>query len=241
MRLCLLIEYDGTRYAGWQIQKGLRTIQGEIEAALNKILHESIRVIGAGRTDSGVHARGQIAHFDVQDGISFTKLQQALNGLLDKDIRIKDVQKVNAQFHARYSAINREYNYIIAKIPLALYRKYSWYVPCRLNVTRMQEGVSYIRGRQDFTSFCRKIAKAKHYQCTVDKANWIDEDEILRFIIKSDRFLHGMVRALVGTLVDIGRGKLSPSDMKKIMEKRDRIYASQSAPAQGLILDRIYY
>jgi len=182
MRLCLLIEYDGTRYAGWQIQKGLRTIQGEIEAALSKILHESIRVTGAGRTDSGVHARGQIAHFDAQHGISFTKLQRALNGLLDKDIRIKAVQEVNAQFHARYSAKGRKYNYSIAKIPLALYRKYSWYIPYRLNVARMQESVSYIQGKHDFTSFCKQIATVKHYQCTVDEASWIDEDEILRFI-----------------------------------------------------------
>jgi tRNA pseudouridine38-40 synthase len=241
MKLYLLIEYDGTRYAGWQVQIGQRTIQGEIERALATIFHQSIRVIGAGRTDSGVHARGQIAHIDVINEIALSKLKRALNGLLARDIRIKEVKEANSDFHARYSATGRKYHYIITKKPSALIRNYSWHLSYDLNIDRMQDAAFRIQGKHDFKSFCKSLARVNNYDCQVDEAQWVEESDTLKFVIKSNRFLHGMVRALVGTFVDVGKGKLIPEEIEQILSKRNRIYASQSAPAQGLILERVYY
>jgi tRNA pseudouridine38-40 synthase len=241
MRLRLLIEYEGTNYSGWQIQRGNCTIQGEIEAALNIILHKPVRITGAGRTDSGVHARGQIAHLNVDLSQDLKKLQASLNGLLSRDVRIKDISKVNDDFHARYSAIGREYCYLLSRKPSALFRNFSWYIPYALDVDRMRHATTYIIGKHDFRSFCRAISTVKHHYCIVQEAKWFEEDEMLKFIIKANRFIHGMVRALVGTLIDVGRGKLNGHDFKEILLTRNRIYAGQSAPAKGLILEKIYY
>jgi tRNA pseudouridine38-40 synthase len=241
MRIRLLIEYDGTDYAGWQIQKGQRTIQGEIEGALNTVLQNAMRITGAGRTDTGVHARGQVAHLDINKRIELNKLQRALNGILSKDIRIKGISTTSNEFHARYSAKGRKYLYQISRTPLALLRNFSWYLPYSLNLNSMDEAASYVIGKHDFRSFCRTISTVKHHTCTVEDAEWIEEGEIIKFSIQANRFIHGMVRALVGTLVDVGREKLQCSDFINILKSRNRIYAGQSAPAKGLILDKIYY
>jgi tRNA pseudouridine38-40 synthase len=241
MRVRLLIEYDGTDYAGWQIQKGQRTIQGEIEAALNTVLQSAMRITGAGRTDTGVHARGQVAHLDINEQIELNKLQRALNGVLSKDIRIKSISTASDEFHARYSAKARKYLYQISRIPLALLRNFSWYLPYSLDLDCMIKATSYIIGKHDFRSFCRTISSVKHHYCTVEEAEWLEDGELMRFSIKANRFIHGMVRALVGTLVDVGREKLNCADFQKIVKSQNRIYAGQSAPAKGLILDKIYY
>lgn len=241
MRVRLLIEYDGTDYTGWQIQKGQRTIQGEIEAALNTVLQSTMRITGAGRTDTGVHARGQVAHLDINELIELNKLQRALNGVLYKDIRIKGISTASDEFHARYSAKARKYLYQISRTPLALLRNFSWYLPYSLNLDFMAEAASYIIGKHDFRSFCRTISTVKHHYCTIEHAQWIEEGEIIKFSIKANRFIHGMVRALVGTMVDVGREKLNCNDFQNILESQNRIYAGQSAPAKGLILDKIFY
>ena len=241
MRLRLLVEYDGTDYAGWQIQKGLRTIQGEIETALKIIVKKTVRITGAGRTDAGVHARGQIAHLDIDMLQNLKKLQNSLNGILSSDICIKEIDRVNDDFHARYSAAAREYCYLLTRKPSALLRNLSWYVPYTLNVKQMREATSFIIGKHDFRSFCRVVSTVKNHYCNVQEAKWIEKSETLKFIIKANRFIHGMVRALVGTLVDVGRGKLNGDDFKEILLTRNRIHAGQSAPAKGLILEKIYY
>jgi tRNA pseudouridine38-40 synthase len=241
MKYVLFIEYDGTEYAGWQIQREQRTIQGEIERNLCIILKEPVKIIGAGRTDAGVHARGQVANFSYSSPLDLFEIQRSLNGLLEKDIRIKKVLQTVDDFHARYSAKLREYHYQIALKPTALKRNFCWYVPYKLNVKNIKKTTDKIIGQHNFRSFCRVIYEGSNYYCTVEEAHWQSDEHYLKFIIKANRFLHGMVRALVGTFVDIGRNKLLISDMDKILSGGDRSLAGNSAPAKGLILERIYY
>jgi tRNA pseudouridine38-40 synthase len=240
-RFQLLIEYEGSNYSGWQIQNNERTIQGEIEKALHVILRTTIRITGAGRTDSGVHARGQVAHFDSTKSLDLNRLKRSLNGVLEKDIRIKSINKVSDDFHARYHAKWRIYKYQIATEPQALFRNQCWYLSVPLNVNDMNIACKEILGQHNFKSFCRSIANMSNYMCTVSDALWSRESELLIFTIKANRFLHGMVRALVGTLVDIGRGKLEMISITEIIDAQDRIFARQSAPVRGLILEEIVY
>ena len=241
MRFRLIIEYDGSVYNGWQLQKGQSTVQGEIEHALKQIFSDHVGIIGAGRTDAGVHARGQVAHFDLEYPTDPNNLLRSLNGILQNDIRIKDVSLVEPDFHARYSAKFREYHYCISPQPTAMLRHFTWHLTYNLDLNQLNKAAKYILGNIDFTSFCRKKSDVKNHFCNVKKAEWIKKDDLIIFIIQADRFLHGMVRALVGTFVDIGRNKLTVSDMNTILRDKNRSSASQSAPARGLILERVFY
>jgi len=241
MRFRLIIEYDGSAYKGWQIQTGQITIQGEIEHALKQIFSDHVGIIGAGRTDSGVHARGQVAHFDLEYPLEPNKLMRSLNGILNNDIRIKDVSLVGSNFHARYSAKSREYHYCISPQPTAMLRNYSWHLTYNLDLNQLNRAAKCIKGKNDFTSFCRTKSDVNNHFCHIKKAEWLKKDNFFVFIIQADRFLHGMVRALVGTFVDVGRNKLTVADIKDILRDKNRSSASQSAPARGLILERVLY
>lgn len=240
-RLRFLIEYDGSRYSGWQVQIKDRTVQGEIQNALHLICRESCQVIGAGRTDTGVHARGQVAHADLENLPDLGRLKRSLNGILDKDIRIKDIQVTSNDFHARFSAKTRIYRYQIANTPQALMRNQCWEYLGELDVPLMNDAANCVLGTHDFKGFCRAIAKVNNYLCTVHSAGWQNKGNLIEFRVEANRFLHGMVRALVGTMVDIGRNKRPLQDMNQILKGRDRRKASQAAPAKGLILDEITY
>jgi len=240
-RFRMLIDYDGSAYCGWQIQTNNKTVQGEIQAALGVILKESCLVTGAGRTDTGVHARGQVAHAVLSNLPDLKRLKRSLNGILDPDIRIKDIADVSDDFHARYSAKWRIYHYQIAKSPQALIRNQCWLMAIPLDIDKMNDAAGRIIGEYDFTAFCRANMEVKNHVCTVIDANWRNKEELIIFSIKANRFLHGMVRALVGTLVDIGRGRLPVGEIENIISSKDRKYASQSAPAKGLILEKIIY
>jgi len=240
-RYSLLIEYDGTNYSGWQIQNNQATIQKEIEKALKVIYRKDIRITGAGRTDTGVHARGQVAHFDYEGQIETVKAIRSLNGLLPKDIRIKNCRQESEKFHSRFSAKERNYCYFIKKEPTVLLRRYSWFVSFNLNLEKMQKASDLIVGKHNFQSFCKVKSDVKHHVCEIREATWIEEDNMLIFNISADRFLHGMVRALVGTLVDVGNSKITIENFKKIIKSGDRTKASQAAPARGLVLERIQY
>lgn len=241
MRFCLFLEYDGAAYSGWQIQQGQITIQGEIECALEVITGEKILITGAGRTDTGVHARGQVAHFDLTTEIEIGKLQRSLNGILKKDIRIVSIEGVDSSFHARYDAKLREYRYVIAHRPIALMRNHAWYINFHLDLDKMNKASQFIYGRHDFKSFCRAKSEVKNHFCTVKKAIWSEQNGFIQFLIQADRFLHGMVRTLVGTMVDIGRSKREVLFIEEILNKKNRSEAGQTAPAKGLILEKIYY
>jgi len=241
MRYSLLIEYDGSEYSGWQIQKAQKTVQGEIEKALEVILKTKTGIVGAGRTDSGVHAKGQVAHFDYNSKLDFNQFQRSLNGLLPTDIRIKGCKLEEDDFHARYSAKERKYSYYISNKPTAIYRLYSWQLNYNLDITQMQKATNKILGKHDFKSFCRNISEVSHHNCDIKTADWIKNESTLIFEIAADRFLHGMVRALVGTFVDIGIGKITIDEFIRILDAKDRTKASQAAPAKGLFLELVKY
>lgn len=237
----LMVEYDGTDFVGWQIQAHGRTVQEEIEKALGQILQEKVNVIGAGRTDAGVHARGQVANFRTQSTLSLNAIQGGLQGLLPEDIVIQAADEVDNDFHARFSAKGRIYRYYISKQPTALNRRFCWFVKFRLSTQWMSQCADSIVGTCDLTSFCVAKSDVKHHMCTVNFARWIERDAMLVFEIGANRFLHGMVRALVGTMVDVGRGYFTLGDFTKILEAKDRSAAGMSAPPQGLFLEQIIY
>jgi len=237
----LTIEYDGTNYVGWQRQENGKSIQGEIESVLKNILQEDINLIGSGRTDAGVHARGQVANFRTVTKLSLSEIKGGLNGLLPDDIVIHEVEEVNINFHARYDAKERHYSYLITRVPSALMRHYSWFVKYDLDTDLMRKSADVILGSHNFESFCKVNSSVENFVCNVISAEWEVEDHLLRFKISADRFLYGMVRALVGTMVDLGRGFLSFDDYLYILGKKNRSEAGMSAPAKGLTLEKVIY
>ena len=237
----LLLEYDGTNYVGWQRQENGRSIQGEIEDVLCKMLQEGVGVVGAGRTDAGVHARGQAANFHTRSKLSTAEIQGGLQGLLPEDIVVQNVEEVPMEFHARYSAKERVYSYLITSKPSALLRNYSWFVKYPLDVDLMQRAAEAIGGSHDFESFCKVNSGVEHHLCAVTHSVWTLEGSTLRFEIRANRFLYGMIRALVGTMVDIGRGFTTLAEFAAILEKKDRKEAGMAAPAKGLVLEYILY
>ncbi len=237
----LLLEYDGTRYVGWQRQENGPSIQGEIESVLGEILQESVDVIGAGRTDAGVHARGQTAHVLTNSQLSAMEIKGGLNGLLPADIVVLEVDEVGLDFHARYSARERQYSYLISQIPTALLRNYSWIVKYPLDINLLRRTTDVVAGKHDFQSFCKSGSDVDSYSCTVTESRWDGDASCLRYTIGANRFLRGMVRAIVGTMVDVARGYISYDDFVDILGRKNRCDAGVSAPAKGLTLERVIY
>jgi len=237
----LVIEYDGTAFVGWQTQANGRSVQEEITKVLDQILQEPINLIGAGRTDSGVHARGQVGSFRTSSSLGLGSIHSGLNGILPEDIYIRSVEEAPPGFHARYDARERVYRYFISLKPTAIGRFYQWYVKYDLHVAAMNVVAGQIVGDVDFESFCKYEADVNHYRCTVMHSAWTQTGEMLIYEIRANRFLHGMVRALVGTMVDVGRGYTAVENFSAILEARDRRKAGMAAPAQGLFLEEITY
>ncbi len=237
----LLIEYDGHAYAGWQRQASDPTVQAAIEDALATLLREPVTLIGAGRTDAGVHARGQVANFRCASALGTERIARGLNGILPDDIAIRACEEAAATFHARFDAVGRRYSYAISTSPVALDRRDCWQVKYALDPEPMRLAASSILGAHDFTSFCRAGSDVNHHRCTVREARWDVAGDRLLFGITADRFLHGMVRTLVGTMVDVGRGYRNAADLARMLEARDRREAGPAAPARGLVLEEVYY
>ncbi len=237
----LFIEYDGTAYAGWQRQENAGTIQGEIECALLQMLQEKVGVIGAGRTDAGVHARGQVANFQTVTQRPARDIERGLNGLLPDDIVIRRVEDAPGDFHARFSARGRCYSYAIARTPTALRRNFTWHVGYPLDIEAMRKAARAVTGPHEFGSFCKGQAEVDGYGCHVSSACWEEDAAQITFLIQANRFLHGMVRSLVGTMVDVGRGYTTLEDFMSIVSKNDRREAGPSAPARGLTLESVLY
>lgn len=237
----IVLEYDGTEFCGWQIQPGVRTVQEELQSSLKKIFQQKINIIGAGRTDSGVHAKAQVASFKVDTAMESKTIFAALNGTLPKDVRIISAEEANMDFNPRYDAIKRHYCYYITRRERAIYRHYMWCIKNNLDVNKMQQASNYLFGKQDFKAFCQAGADLKHHFCTVEKILWEQKDDVLTLNIIANRFIHSMVRIIVGTIVDVGRGYTQVEAIPEILASRDRRKAGQTAPAKGLFLERIYY
>ena len=237
----LIIEYDGTDYVGWQFQINGRSVQEEIEKAIKQILQSDIRITGGGRTDAGVHARGQVASFSIERDVETDSLVKSMNAVLPASIIIREASEVPIDFNARYDAKKRRYAYFISQEPTAIYRNYCWQVFQKLNLDLMHACAEQIIGEHGFCSFCKVETDIHQHRCTISSSKWEIKNKLLVFEITSNRFLHGMVRTLVGTMVNIGRGHTRIEDFKNILEAKDRSTAGMSAPAKGLFLEEIIY
>ena len=237
----LLIEYDGTDFVGWQRQSNGRSVQQVLEGSIEQITQEKVNLTGAGRTDSGVHARGQVANFFTASAFTDNDFFRALNGVLPEDVVIHSVEEAEESFSARFSAKEREYRYFISRPPTAIDRKYTWRLGYDLNLDKMNAVSSKILGSHDFQSFCKSEADVDHYLCEITESHWKHDGKNLALSIRANRFLHGMVRALVGTMVNVGRGYTSLEEFSEIFQAKERSKAGQSAPPQGLFLERVVY
>jgi tRNA pseudouridine38-40 synthase len=240
----IIIEYDGTRYHGWQRQKKDVTIQGEIEKAIGIMTAKHIVVNGSGRTDAGVHARGQVANFRCETDLSPGVFQKGLNSLLPEDIVVRECRQAEDTFHARYNVKSKIYQYNIFNhpVPPAINRAYVWSIRKPLNIVAMRSVASYIIGSHDFKAF--EGAGSPRAQTTrhVMAADLVESDSrLLTFRIEADGFLRFMVRNIVGTLVDVGLGKTLPDEFKQILKSRDRTKAGATAPPSGLCLMEVKY
>ena len=208
---------------------------------LNKILKEEVNLIGAGRTDVGAHALAQVVNFKTETQLNLKEIFEGANSLLPEDVLIKEIQDVDLDFHARYSAKSKKYRYRIYLKRTALLNRYVWEVLFPLDLDNMEEATLVIGGQHDFSSFCVAKSTREDNDCNVIYAKWITRNQALVFEIEADRFLHSMVRSLVGTLVDVGRGYFSPSDFTDILNSKDRKKAGLTAPAKGLYLVNVNY
>lgn len=242
-RIFLEIAYDGTNYSGWQVQNNAVSIQETIDKALSEWLGEEIHTIGASRTDAGVHARGNVAVFDTESLIPADKFAFGLNARLPEDISIQESFEVPAEFHPRFTETIKTYEYKILnrKFPDPTRRNDSLFYYGKLNVDAMNEAASYLVGPHDFKSFCAVNHDAKTTVRTIYSAIVDKDGDLITFEITGNGFLYNMVRIIAGTLIEVGKGKLKPEDIKMIMEARDRQNAGPTAPAHGLTLVEIEY
>lgn len=242
-RYRITIEYDGAAYRGWQRQDRHPTIQLAIESALETICGSTVLVTGSGRTDTGVNARGQIAHFDLEASIDAGVLINSLNAVTPHDIAIIALAETRPDFHARYDARSRSYRYHVSTAARALDRNWRVRVPRRVDFLRMNRSARPLLGEHDFSSFCRSRSTTTNRVCTVTGAEWAAEtrDGDWCFSIEADRFLHGMVRAIVGTLLQVGLGRLPEGCIPGILAQRDRTAAGEAARARGLVLQEVRY
>ena len=240
----LLIEYDGTNYQGWQVQPRGPTIQGTLEEKLRLLTREPIQVFGSGRTDSGVHALAQVAHFKTQSQIDIGSMQRALNSLLPPDIVIQKIEEVDEGFHARRHSKSKIYEYRILNRSLrsAFHLGYVWHIPQRLDLMEMKKATTHLIGEHDFSAFRTVGSPTRTTVRRVIRAEWKrGRDGLVRFEIEANGFLKQMVRSIIGTLVEIGKGKLDAAEFRKILDSKDRKKAGPTAPAQGLFLKEVKY
>ncbi len=241
MRYFFEISYAGTNYSGWQNQANAVGVQQAVEESLSQLLRKKISIVGSGRTDAGVHCVQQFFHADLEKEIDRQQLLQRLNSFLPKDIAIRSIFLVKSDAHARYDAQARSYEYLITtkKDPLLVGRAYYFFKAC--NVSGMNEAAALLLGEQDFTSFSKVKTDVNHFRCTLKKAGWEKKGELLIFSITANRFLRGMVRAIVGTLLDVGTGKISSKEFQTIIKSKDRKKAGMNVPAEGLYLTKVRY
>ena len=241
MNIKITVEYIGTRYAGWQKQSGVKTVQSEIEAAIEKITNEKVELNGSGRTDAGVHAYGQVANFHSDTRIPASKIKYALNQHLPKDICIIDSEEVDEEFHARFTAKAKTYLYRIqtGEVKRVFEQDRAYYVKRNLNIVKMQSAAQSLIGEHDFSSFKTEGSSAKNFVRIIYAIEIMQQDDMIEIEVTGNGFLYNMVRIIVGTLVEIGKGK--DYDIPAILEAKNRVQAGPTAPAHGLYLKSLKY
>ena len=240
MRCFSRVEYNGTAYAGWQIQDNENTIQAELQSAFSTVTRVPSRITGAGRTDAGVHARGQGMHIDLPETVDLKQCENSVNAVLPHDIGIYSLQRVNDSFHARYCATERSYRYYMITRKMPLRRDQALWVDFEVNWDSVRENIAALMGKHDFTAFCASGCSVDNKTCTIREATLIEKNNEYIFTIKADRFIYKMVRSLVGTLLDIGRCKITDS-MSDIIKSKERSRVGETAAAHGLVLEYVTY
>lgn len=240
MRYFLEVSYKGTNYSGFQAQLNANTIQAEIEKAFQVLLKRKIELTGSSRTDAGVHAYQNYFHFDADVELS-PRLLYNLNAILPGDIAARDLLKVKDNAHCRFDAISREYKYVIYKNKDPFLTDNAFYFPYALNLEVMQKAADAVKQYSDFTSFSKRRTQVKSFICDVVESQWRRDGECLVYVVKANRFLRGMVRALTATMLKLGRGKMDIGEFKKIIESRDSSLANFAVPAHGLFLMQVEY
>lgn len=242
-RIGLVVAYDGTNYCGWQVQPNGITIQGVLNETLTELLGEPVEVMGASRTDAGVHALGNVAVFDTNARMPGDKFSYALNQRLPEDIRIQLSEEVEPDFHPRYCDSEKTYEYRILnrRFPVPTERLYSYFYHYKLDVKKMKEATSFLIGRHDFASFCGSGAQVKSTVRTITSMDVWREGDIITIRVSGEGFLYNMVRIIVGTLLRVNEGKISLDQVRRALEERNRSLAGITAPACGLYLDEVFY
>ena len=242
MKLKLTIEYAGTRYSGWQIQKNARTIQGEIERALREATGaRDFELYGSGRTDAGVHALAQVAHLDIHMQLPLETLRRRVNDALPSDIVIVAVEQVRHRFHARHDAIGRSYLYHVTRRRTAFAKPFVWWVKEDLDVARMRDAASRFVGFHDFGAFSDDDPTEKSTQVLVETLDIHEDEDLILFHIEGSHFIWKMVRRIVGVIVDVGRGSMTADQAAALLASSSEVAARLTAPASGLFLERVYY
>lgn len=242
MRYFITFSYDGTAYHGWQIQPHSLSVQEELQKAMSILLRKPMEVVGAGRTDTGVHARKMVAHFDYDEEVDCPQLVYKLNKLLPRDIAVQQVEPVAEDMHARFSAKSRTYHYFVHMGKNPFLRSYSWQVYGNIDFELMNQAASVLMEYKDFTSFSKVNTDTKTNDCTITEAHWdrVGEDQWC-FTITANRFLRNMVRAIVGTLMEVGRGRMTIEQLRRVINAKDRCCAGDSVPGNALFLVQVKY
>ena len=242
MRYFITLSFDGTAYHGWQIQPHSVSVQEELQKALSTLLRMSVEVVGAGRTDTGVHARKMVSHFDINAELDCQQLVYKLNKLLPRDIAVQHVEQVSDDMHARFSAKSRTYHYYVHLGKNPFLRSYSWQLYGNPDFELMNKAAVVLMEYMDFTSFSKVNTDTKTNDCTITEAHWdgVGEGQ-WRFTITANRFLRNMVRAIVGTLMEVGRGRMTIEQLRQVIEAKDRCRAGDSVPGNALFLVDVKY
>ncbi len=237
----LIIQYDGTNYSGWQIQKNAQTIQQRISDAAETLLKEKVNLIGSGRTDAGVHALGQTANFRTESKIDTGKFLYSINSILPQDISIIKMEKAAEEFHSRFDARERSYIYLFSKLKTPFYFRYSYSYPGRIDCAKLNALSETFLGKKDFTSFARKSAEPENKTCNIYNIHWKQTNGLVIFKIEADRFLHGMVRTIIGTLLRAAGENLGRDFLDTVLNSLNREAAGEAVPAKGLFLFKVKY
>lgn len=241
MRYFFEIAYNGTNYHGWQRQKNAISVQEVVEKSLSMIVREEVVISGSGRTDTGVHCEQQYFHADIENSFHLNGLKHQLNSYLPPDISIRSIRRVTDDAHARFTAISRSYEYRITTEKSPFLQNLSYFHPKSLNIQTMNEAATLLLGKQDFEAFSKVKTDVNNFLCEITAAEWVKEKDVYIFKITANRFLRGMVRAIVGTLLNAGKGKMRPEKFQSIVAGKDRKEAGSSAPACGLFLTEVAY
>ncbi|GAB5400586.1 MAG: tRNA pseudouridine(38-40) synthase TruA [Aureisphaera sp.] len=241
LRYFIQLSYNGKNYHGWQIQPDAISVQEVLEKAISTLLRTETKVTGAGRTDTGVHAKQIFAHFDAEKIADLTELKFRINSFLPKDIAVQDIFPVKEDAHARFQAVEREYEYVLVFQKDPFKQEFAYFVQRKPDMDLMNEAAHILLDYQDFQCFSRTKTDVKTYHCDIKSASWKETENQMVFTISADRFLRNMVRAIVGTLLEVGYGKMTLDDVHEVIKSKDRGRAGASAPAHGLYLTKVIY